>query len=57
MEQRGEQERRHDVETVHLGSKVAGEVQYSSKSSIRRFVITEKAHTRAFSWLEVPTSF
>ena len=25
MEQRGEQERRHDVETVHLGSKGAGE--------------------------------
>ena len=24
----------------------------ASKSSIRRFVITEKAHTRAFSWLK-----
>ena len=26
------------------------------KSSIRRFVITEKAPTRAFSWLKAPTS-
>ena len=28
----------------------------ASKSSIRRFVITEKASTRAFSWLKAPTS-
>ena len=28
----------------------------ASKSSIRRFVITEKAPTRAFSWLKAPTS-
>ena len=27
----------------------------ASKSSIRRFVITEKAPTRAFSWLKVAT--
>ena len=26
------------------------------KRSIRRFVITEKAPTRAFSWLKAPTS-
>ena len=30
----------------------------ASKSSIRRFVITEKAPTRAFSWLKAaPTAF
>ena len=28
----------------------------ASKSSIRRFVITEKAPTRAFSWLKATTS-
>ena len=28
----------------------------ASKSSIRRFEITEKAPTRAFSWLKAPTS-
>ena len=28
----------------------------ASKSSIRRFVITEKAPTRAFAWLKAPTS-
>ena len=28
----------------------------ASKRSIRRFVITEKAPTRAFSWLKAPTS-
>ena len=28
----------------------------ASKSSIRRFVITEKAHTRAFSWLKAATT-
>ena len=28
----------------------------ASKSSIRRFTITEKAPTRAFSWLKAPTS-
>ena len=28
----------------------------ASKSSIRRFVIKEKAPTGAFSWLKVPTS-
>ena len=28
----------------------------ASKSSIRRFVITEKAPTRAFSWLKVATT-
>ena len=29
----------------------------ASKRSIRRFVITEKAPTRAFSWLKAPTTF
>ena len=29
----------------------------ASKSSIRRFVITEKAPTRAFSWLKAATAF
>ena len=28
----------------------------ASKISIRRFVITEKAHTRAFSWLKAATT-
>ena len=28
----------------------------ASKSSIRRFVITEKAPTRAFSWLKAATT-
>ena len=28
----------------------------ASRSSIRRFVITEKAPTRAFSWLKVATT-
>ena len=28
----------------------------ASKSSIRRFVIMEKAHTRAFSWLKAATT-
>ena len=28
----------------------------ASKSSIRRFAITEKAPTRTFSWLKAPTS-
>ena len=33
-------------------------VSSASKSSIRRFVITEKAPTRAFSWLKAaPTAF
>ena len=28
----------------------------ASKSSIRRFIITEKAPTRAFSWLKAATT-
>ena len=38
---------------------VTAEVQIdisASKSSIRRFVITEKAPTRAFSWLKAATT-
>ena len=33
-----------------------GHVASASKSSIRRFVITEKAPTRAFSWLKAATT-
>ena len=33
-----------------------GEQVSASKSSIRRFVITEKAPTRAFSWLKAATT-
>ena len=33
-----------------------GELGSASKSSIRRFVITEKAPTRAFSWLKAATT-
>ena len=33
-----------------------GEVTSASKSSIRRFVIMEKAPTRAFSWLKAATT-
>ena len=34
----------------------AGVRTSASKSSIRRFVITEKAPTRAFSWLKAATT-
>ena len=33
-----------------------GELSRASKKSIRRFVITEKAPTRAFSWLKAATT-
>ena len=36
--------------------KVGGVDTSASKRSIRRFVITEKAPTRAFSWLKVATT-
>ena len=35
---------------------VAGDRNSAAKSSIRRFVITEKAPTRAFSWLKAATT-
>ena len=35
---------------------VLGPEDSASKSSIRRFVITEKAPTRAFSWLKAATT-
>ena len=35
---------------------VFGNLNSVSKSSIRRFVITEKAPTRAFSWLKAATT-
>ena len=38
---------RHEAATVCTSA---------SKSSIRRFVITEKAPTRAFSWLKAATT-
>ena len=38
-------------------AEVLGDFETSaSKSSIRRFVITEKAPTRAFSWLKAATT-
>ena len=48
----------------HFGQQQAGGEQQmgrvvttsASKSSIRRFVITEKAPTRAFSWLKAATT-
>ena len=43
------EERRRARLMDHLGTS-------ASKSSIRRFVITEKAPTRAFSWLKAATT-
>ena len=37
---------------VVLDGEIRGLCKSASKSSIRRFVITEKAPTRAFSWFE-----
>ena len=37
-------------------SRVTCDCVSASKSSIRRFVITEKAPTRAFSWLKAATT-
>ena len=46
-----------DLVTVDLAHNHIGLVQDSApKSSIRRFVITEKAPTRAFSWLKAATT-
>ena len=41
----------HRVGSAHLDVSSS-----ASKKSIRRFVITEKAPTRAFSWLKVATT-
>ena len=41
---------------VHLLLPRAGVPHSASKSSIRRFVIMEKAPTRAFSWLKAATT-
>ena len=41
-----------DLHPLDLG----GPGRSASKSSIRRFVITEKAPTRAFSWLKAATT-
>ena len=52
-----------EIDIVRAGVELAVGLQQgyrddtsASKSSIRRFVITEKAPTRAFSWLKAPTS-
>ena len=50
-----------DVADQHGGEVGVAEVRgavlgSASKSSIRRFVITEKAPTRAFSWLKAATT-
>ena len=45
--------------TAHYGTLGTGTIRQAtsaSKSSIRRFVITEKAPTRAFSWLKADTT-
>ena len=45
------------VDYVHYYPRCLHSVHSSaSKSSIRRFVITEKAPTRAFSWLKAATT-
>ena len=47
----------HDSVNLRRGWAGAGPLDTSaSKSSIRRFAITEKAPTRAFSWLKVATT-
>ena len=43
----------HLVTTVVMSSVISTS---ASKRSIRRFVITEKAPTRTFSWLKVATT-
>ena len=56
----GDEEDRRDIGPGDDISAVIGERQTEynsvSKSSIRRFVITEKAPTRAFSWLKTATT-
>ena len=56
---------RHNISYSFISLKVANCKGYrylrilntsASKSSIQRFVITEKALTRAFSWLKVATT-
>ena len=44
------------VEIVHNTTQLHTVHTTASKSSIRRFVITEKAPTRAFSWLKAATT-
>merc|ERR1712155_267287 len=41
---------------AQLVRRSSGNTGSASKSSIRRFVITEKAPTRAFSWLKAATT-
>ena len=41
---------------LRMDSQVAAVEISASKSSIRRFVSTEKAPTRAFSWLKAATT-
>ena len=44
------------ISTWCKGSAASSSLTSASKSSIRRFVITEKAPTRAFSWLKAATT-
>ena len=46
----------HEVPGIRCEGGSAEVSVSASKSSIRRFVITEKAPTRAFSWLKVAST-
>ena len=46
----------HEVPGIRCEGGSAEVSVSASKSSIRRFVITEKAPTRAFSWLKAATT-
>ena len=45
-----------DEGDARVACRQVSEVTSASKRSIRRFVITEKAPTRAFSWLKAATT-
>ena len=49
-------EQRRGGDNLIRGNKDKSVCSSASKSSIRRFVITEKAPTRAFSWLKAATT-
>ena len=46
----------HLLAVVQVTDHLRGVITSASKSSIRRFVITEKAPTWAFSWLKAATT-
>ena len=50
----GQQQAGGEQQMVGVVTTDNGDLPIASKSSIRRFVITEKAPTRAFSWLKAP---